>query len=380
MGPPRRVVHRPGSSLDDRVDSALNALRTAMSRHTATARSLSDLVEAGALPRAALDDPVLARVANDYTIAVTPELLELIAGPTEQDPIARQFVPTALEATTTPAELADPIGDNAHAPVKGIVHRYPDRVLLKPLHACPVYCRFCFRREQVGPGGEALDDVELDAALDYIARRPQIWEVIVTGGDPFMLSPRRIARIVGALDAIAHVAVIRFHSRVPVVDPSRVSDELVAALRAERAVVYVGVHCNHVSELTAAARASLARLADTGIPLLSQSVLLRGVNDSVEALEALFRALVAARVRPYYLHHPDMARGTGHFRVSIDEGQALVRALRGRLSGLCQPAYVLDIPGGHGKSPIGPGYLGRASDGTRVIADYDGNLHDYPDD
>jgi lysine 2,3-aminomutase len=351
-----------------------------MSRTRTTARSLADLVDAGALPPAALDDGVLARVADEYAIAVTPELIALMAGPPEHDPIARQFVPTPHEATVAPAERADPIGDHAHAPVKGIVHRYPDRVLLKPLHACPVYCRFCFRREQVGPGGDSLDDAELDAALAYIAARPQIWEVIVTGGDPFMLAPRRLAGIVRRLDALAHVAVIRFHTRVPVADPRRIDDALVSALTGGRAAVYVGVHCNHVRELTPAARAALARLADAGLPLLSQSVLLRGVNDSVEALEALFRALVAARVRPYYLHHPDLARGTGHFRVSIEEGQALMRALRGRLSGLCQPTYVLDIPGGHGKSPIGPRYIddGNAT-GKRRIRDFRGGTHDYAD-
>jgi lysine 2,3-aminomutase len=350
-----------------------------MTRAQTTARSLPDLVEAGTLPRAALEDPALAQVARDYAIAVTPELLDLIQGTPADDAIARQFIPTAQEATTTPEELADPIGDHAHAPVKGIVHRYPDRVLLKPLHTCPVYCRFCFRREQVGPGGAALNDAEFEAALAYIATRPQIWEVIVTGGDPFMLSPRRMARIVAALDSIAHVAVIRFHTRVPVVDPARVNDALVGALKASRVAVYVGVHCNHARELTPEARAALARLADAGIALLSQSVLLRGVNDSVDALEALFRALVAARVRPYYLHHPDLARGTSHFRLSIDEGQALMRALRGRLSGLCQPTYVLDIPGGHGKSPIGPSYVSDAGrDGRRTISDFRGDRHDYP--
>ncbi len=349
-----------------------------MSRTSATARSLGELVAAGALPPAALDDPVLADVARDYAIAVTPELLALMEGPPEQDPIARQFLPTAREAETAPEDLTDPIGDEVHAPIKGIVHRYPDRVLLKPLHACPVYCRFCFRREQVGPGGEALDDQELDAALAYIANHPEIWEVIVTGGDPFMLSPRRLARIVTALDAVAHVAVIRFHTRVPIADSGRVNEQLLAALKASRATVYVGVHCNHARELTPQARAAMARLADAGIPLLSQSVLLRGVNDSVEALEALFRALVAARVRPYYLHHPDMARGTGHFRLSIEEGQALMRALRGRLSGLCQPTYVLDIPGGHGKSPIGPTYLQEPNPGgDRLVSDYRGGRHHY---
>lgn len=351
-----------------------------MTRHRTTARSLADLVEAGALPRAALDDPALADVARDYAIAVTPDMLDLMEGPPAHDPVARQFLPTAQESVTSPSELADPIGDHVHAPVKGIVHRYPDRVLLKPLHACPVYCRFCFRREQVGPGGDALDDAELDAALQYIAQRHDIWEVIVTGGDPFMLSPRRIARIVGALEALAHIAVVRFHTRVPVVDPARVSEALVAALSTRRIAVYVGVHCNHARELTAAARAALARMTDAGIPLLSQSVLLRGVNDTPGALEALFRALVAARVRPYYLHHPDLARGTGHFRVSLEEGQALMRALRGRLSGLCQPTYVLDIPGGHGKSPIGPAYLADPGpDGHHLIVDYKGGQHRYRD-
>jgi lysine 2,3-aminomutase len=370
------------AGLDVAAESALKAAqRPSMTHPRTTARSLADLVAAGALPSSALDDPALARVARDYAIAVTPGMLDLMAGTPADDPIARQFLPTADEGTTTPAELADPIGDHAHAPVKGIVHRYPDRVLLKPLHACPVYCRFCFRREQVGPGGEALDDAALDAALDYVAGRPAIWEVVVTGGDPFMLSPRRIARIVAALDALPHVAVVRFHTRVPLVDPGRVDSALVAALRAARAAVYVGVHCNHARELTPAARGALARLADGGLPLLSQSVLLRGVNDSVEALEALFRGLVAARVRPYYLHHPDMARGTSHFRLPIEEGQALVRALRGRLSGLCQPTYVLDLPGGHGKSPIGPGYIdGTDGDGGHRIRDYRGTVHTYAAD
>ncbi|HJQ57019.1 MAG TPA: lysine-2,3-aminomutase-like protein [Vineibacter sp.] len=349
-----------------------------MTQSQTTARSLADLVAAGALPPRALEDPTLQRVANAYAIALTPEVLGLMRGMPDDDPVARQYLPTAAEAAITPDELADPIGDEAHAPVKGIVHRYPDRVLLKPLHACPVYCRFCFRREQVGPGGAALDDDELEAALAYVAARPAIWEVIVTGGDPFMLAPRRLARIVAALDAMAHVAVIRFHTRVPVADSARVNAALVGALKATRATVYVGVHCNHARELTPAACAALARLADAGFPLLSQSVLLRGVNDSVEALEALFRALVAARVRPYYLHHPDLARGTAHFRLPIEEGQALMRGLRGRLSGLCLPTYVLDIPGGHGKSPVGPSYLGAAdASGRRKVTDFRGGLHDY---
>lgn len=350
-----------------------------MSAPAKTARSLDELVALGALPRARADDPALRAVSERYAVAVSPAVLASMRSPDPAaDPVARQYIPTAEEAIVAPEELGDPIGDHAFSPVKGIVHRYPDRVLLKVLHACPVYCRFCFRREQVGPGGEALDGAELSQALDYIRGHPEIWEVILTGGDPLMLAPRRLAEIVAALDAIAHVGVIRLHSRVPVADPARVTAELVAALRAERAAIYVAIHCNHANEVTQDARAALRLMSDAGIPLLSQTVLLRGVNDDAATLEALFRALVQARVKPYYLHHPDLARGTGHFRLSIAEGQALMRALRGRVSGLCQPTYVLDIPGGHGKVPVGPCYVDLPPDGAAQVRDPRGDTHPYP--
>jgi len=317
---------------------------------------------------------------------VTPAMADLVDPTDPADPIARQFVPDAAELNTRPEELADPIGDAAHSPIPGIVHRYPDRVLLKLLHACPVYCRFCFRREMVGPGGEAMSEAELEAAVAYIRARPQIWEAILTGGDPLMLAPRRLADVVARLDAVPHLGVIRLHSRVPVVEPERITAELVAALRASDSAVWLAIHSNHPRELTPAARDAIRRLADAGIALVSQTVLLRGVNDDAATLEALFRALVQARVKPYYLHHPDLARGTGHFRLTIAEGQALMRALRGRVSGLCQPTYVLDIPGGHGKAPIGPTYLSQANSRERElpaelryrIVDYCGEVHLYP--
>jgi lysine 2,3-aminomutase len=252
-------------------------------------------------------------------------------------------------------------------------------VLLKPLHVCPVYCRFCFRREKVGPGGEALSADELAAALAYIRGRPEIWEVILTGGDPLMLAPRRLAELMAALDAIPHVAIVRLHSRVPIVDPERVTGELVRALKPGRVAVWLAVHCNHARELAPSTRAALSRLADAGLPLMGQTVLLKGVNDTIETLEALMRALVTARVKPYYLHHPDLVRGTGHFRVSIAEGQALMKALRGRLSGLAQPTYVLDVPGGHGKVPVGPSYLADDPGALRV-EDVFGGQHRYPSD
>jgi lysine 2,3-aminomutase len=257
------------------------------------------------------------------------------------------------------------------------VHRYPDRVLLKLTHVCPVYCRFCFRREVVGPGGpQALSDDALDAATAYIANHPEIWEVILTGGDPLMLSSRRIADVTIRVSGISTVQVLRWHSRVPVVDPDRITARVVEALKSSTRAVYLAVHINHPRELNSSVRAALARLSDAGIVLLSQTVLLRGVNDDPEVLAALMRGLVAARVKPYYLHHPDLAPGTAHFRLSIEEGQAIVRALRGRVSGLAQPTYVLDIPGGHGKVPIGPTYLDE--DG-RLVIDPAGGLHHYPD-
>ena len=321
-----------------------------------TLRTLEALEREGLLT----PDPRLATAAQSMAIAITPEMLALIDRGDPNDPIARQFVPSAAETEVSPDELLDPIGDEARSPVKGIVHRYPDRVLLKPLHVCPVYCRFCFRREKVGPGGEALSAAELLAALAYIRERPEIWEVILTGGDPLMLAPRRLAELLANLDAIGHLGVIRIHSRVPIVDPDRVTGELVAALKPRRATLWFGVHCNHARELAPATRAALA-----------------GVNDDVETLDQLMRALVMARVKPYYLHHPDLVRGTGHFRVSVERGQALMKALRGRLSGLAQPTYVLDVPGGHGKVPIGPAYLGDDPDAL-LIEDAFGGQHRYP--
>lgn len=339
-----------------------------------TLRSIADLGRAGLVPPE--QAAALERVTDRYAVAVTPEMVRLIDRADPTDPIACQFVPDVRELRHLPEERADPLGEERLSPVPGIVHRYPDRVLLKLTHVCPVYCRFCFRREVVGPGGpQALAGAALDTALAYVAADPGIWEVILTGGDPLMLSARRVAEITRRLSAIDTVKVLRWHTRVPVADPGRVTDGLAAALRSRAKAVYVVVHANHSRELTPAVRASLGRLREAGIPVLSQTVLLRGVNDDAGTLEALMRALVEMHVKPYYLHHPDLAPGTGHFRLSIAEGQALMRQLRGRLSGLAQPTYVLDIPGGYGKVPIGPAYI---EDGGRV-ADPAGTVHEYPE-
>jgi lysine 2,3-aminomutase len=335
----------------------------------------SELVAAGLAPPEKLAD--LARVAERYAVAITPEIAALIDHADANDPIARQFVPDIAELTTTPDERADPIGDDAHSPVEGIVHRYPDRVLLKLVNVCAVYCRFCFRREMVGPGKQMLTPDKLDTALAYVAANPNIWEVILTGGDPLVLSARRLGEVIKRIAAIDHVKIVRLHTRVPIVSPDKVTPALVRALKAPGATTYVALHANHPRELSSPVRDAVARLADAGIPLVSQSVLLKGVNDDAATLEALMRAFVECRIKPYYLHHGDLAPGTSHFRTSIEEGQALMRALRGRVSGLAQPTYVLDIPGGHGKVPLTHSYVDMCGEAGAVVEDIKGEKHRY---
>src|ERR1700716_3883724 len=243
-----------------------------------TLREPTELVARGL---AAVDDLAdLDKVAARYAVAVTPEMAALIDRDDPGDPIARQFIPSADELVREPGENPDPIGDYTHSPVAGIVHRHPDRVLFKLVHVCAVYCRFCFRREMVGPGREtALSQRTYRSALDYIRSHGDIWEVIMTGGDPLMLSPRRLAEIMADLAGIDHVRIIRLHTRIPVADPARIDGEMVAALKVAGAATWVALHANHPRELTAAARTACARLVDGGIPMVSQSVLLRGVND-----------------------------------------------------------------------------------------------------
>lgn len=342
-------------------------MRAAMTARTL--RSPHDLAEAGLVAPDRLAE--LEGVAARYAVAITPAMAELIP---DNDAMARQFVPTTAELAHTPDERADPIGDHARSPVEGIVHRYPDRVLLKANHACAVYCRFCFRREMVGPEGiRPLSSEQLDAAMAYIASDPAIWEVIVTGGDPLILSVRRLRDLMARLGRIPHVKVVRFHTRLPAVDPERITPGLVAALRASGKTTWVALHANHADELTPAAEVACARILDAGIPMVSQTVLLKGINDDPVTLAALMRRFVELRIKPYYLHHADLAPGTSHFRTTLAEGQALMRNLRGDISGLCQPTYVLDIPGGYGKSPVGPSYVGEGE-----VTDPQGVRHVYP--
>jgi lysine 2,3-aminomutase len=339
--------------------------------------SPEDLIEAGLAEPAQLAE--LEAVADRYAIGLTPALAALVRPDDPADPIARQFVPNPRELIRDPAERDDPIGDDTMSPVKGLVHRYPDRVLIKLVAVCAVYCRFCFRRERVGPGSGSLSAAEFAAALDYVRARPEIWEVILTGGDPLTLSPRRIAETTQAIAAIDHVKVQRWHTRMPVAAPERVTRAMARALMAEGKTTVVAVHANHPRELTEDARAACRRLAAEGAMLVSQSVLLKGVNDDEDTLVELMRAFVEAGVKPYYLHHGDLAPGTAHWRVPIARGQELMRALRARLSGLATPTYMLDIPGGRGKVPIGPQWIQSGDNVEHVVTDPQGVQHIYAD-
>ncbi len=343
-----------------------------------TLRQAVEFVKAGLLSKQSTAE--IEKVAEQFSLSITPEMQDQIACG-EDDPVAKQFVPTVEELNTTKDELLDPIGDAAFTAVKGIVHRYPDRCLFKPVNLCAVYCRFCFRREKVGPGNEALTLEELETAYDYIRGNKNIWEVILTGGDPLILKPKKLDSIMKQLDAIEHVKVVRIHTRIPVVDSKRINDAMLSALTLKNKPTYIVLHVNHANEFSTASKKACASLVDNGFPLLSQTVLLKSINDNAETLSSLMRLLVENRIKPYYLHHADKAKGTSHFRTSINEGREIVSTMQGRLSGICQPTYVLDIPGGHGKVPLlnSPASEVDESDCQYSVKDYQGRFHVYID-
>lgn len=342
-----------------------------------TLLSVDDLSKVGLLAAT----PELRAVEARYSVAVTPQLGGLIDAADANDPIARQFLPDVRELVESPVELADPIGDDAHSPVPGLVHRYTDRVLLKLLSVCPVYCRFCFRRETVGRGkGGALSEADLAAALDYVAAHPEIFEVILTGGDPLAASGRRLRAVSERLASIPHVALLRVHTRVPTAASDLVTTERLDALRRSGKALHVALHVNHPRELDGAARRAIERLHAAGASLLSQTVLLKGVNDDANTLKSLMRMLVSLRIRPYYLHHPDMAKGTGHFRLSLDRGREIYAELSHRIGGHVLPRYVLDLPGGFGKVNVEGPQVTRLADGRWRLVDRFGGVHRYEEE
>jgi lysine 2,3-aminomutase len=341
-----------------------------------TIRNLESLTKHNLV--SASESQQLKKVVENFSVAITDQMQQLIDRNNPDDPIAKQFVPSIQELNVTAKESADPVGDEIYTKTKGIIHRYPDRCLFTPVHVCPVYCRFCFRKQKVGTPAETLTPDEIEAALAYIAEHKEIWEVIITGGDPLILKPAVLKNLLVRLSAIEHVEMIRIHSRVPVVDSQRINSEMLAALKCAKPV-FIVLHANHPQEFSAEAIKACANIIDNGIPMLSQSVLLKDLNDNIEVLSQLMRCFIKNRIKPYYLHHGDLALGTEHFRTTIAKGQQLLKQLRGRFSGICQPIYVLDIPGGFGKVPINPNYLNPKAneEDSYIIEDYRGHFHEY---
>lgn len=309
-------------------------------------KSLSDPIEIAR--RFGLDPEATRAVAGRYPVRLTPHLLELIDGP--GDPLGRQFLPdpAELEEDDLPE---DPLAEERLSPTPAIVHRYPDRVLMLAANTCAAYCRFCTRKRRVGCRDRSVSFGEIQAAVDYVAAHPEVREVIVSGGDPFLMADGMLGEILGRLRKIPHLGLLRVATRTPAVLPARITESLAALLR-RAAPLFLTTHFNHPRELTPEAAAACALLADAGIPLANQTVLLRGVNDDADVLAELFQNLLLLRVRPYYLHHPDPVHGTAHFAVSLDRGRDLMNMLRKKVSGLAVPHYVLDTPGGKGKVPV----------------------------
>lgn len=334
--------------------------------------SPAQLEKAGFCSR--LTNEEMARIKENFDIQI-PRLFHAQAD--LPDSLRRQVEPTRDELIFYPEELEDPIGDEAHSPLKGLTHRYPDRVLVKLTHLCGMYCRFCFRRYKVSQSGHQLTQGDLGAIVQYLQERPGIWEVVLTGGDPFILPDPILRRALEALRTCAGVRVIRFHTRIPTALPSRITPELVQMMRGlteasdrfpHPCSIWVAAHINAHEELVEETQTALSLLVDGGIPVIGQSVLLKGVNDSAEALSALFRGMVQNRVKPYYLHYPDLAKGTEHFRVELSRAIDLYGHLRGSLSGLCLPQFILDIPGGKGKIALQPENLRHSTtpEGTDI--------------
>jgi lysine 2,3-aminomutase len=298
-----------------------------------------------------------------FPVSITPYYMGLIDPADPACPIRRQVVPRIEELSRVPGDLADPLGEAAHEAAPNLIQRYPDRALLFATDRCAVYCRFCTRSRLVGAGGGARSLDALAPALAYLRAHPEISDVIISGGDPLVMATDRLVRLIAAVREVESVQTIRLATRVPVVLPMRITEELVQALRPHHPL-WVMTHFNHPKELTAQAAEALCRLADAGFPVLNHTVLLRGINDDAEVLAALFRGLVRWRARPYYLLQADPVQGTGHLRTPLQTGIDIMRRLQGRLSGIALPKLIVDTPGGLGKVPVGPDYVVARGDGV----------------
>ena len=311
-------------------------------------------------------------------MAITPHFFNLIDKDDPDCPIRRQVIPRIEEAWTAPEELADPCGEDSHMPVPGLVHRYPDRVLFLVTDRCASYCRYCTRSRVVSGVGEQQLETQWEAAFQYLEEHTEIRDVLLSGGDPLLFSDAKLDKILTRLRAIPHIQFLRIGSRIPIFLPQRITPELCAMLKKHHPL-FISIHSNHPKELTTEVRDGLVRLAEAGIPLGNQSVLLRGVNDSTEVQKALVHKLLMCRVRPYYLYQCDLITGSSHLRTPVAEGVSIIENLRGHTTGYAVPQFVIDGPGGGGKIPVNPNYVVDSSEGKITLRNYEGGIFDYPD-
>jgi lysine 2,3-aminomutase len=319
----------------------------------------------------------LQKTIDKFPMSITPYYLSLIdTDNLENDPVFRQSVPSIHELDISRADMTDPLYEDKDSPVPGITHRYPDRVLFLVSNVCAMYCRFCTRKRKVGDVDNIPTKKEIEAGIDYIRNTPAVRDVLLSGGDPFLLSTDYLDWILTELQKIEHVEIIRIGTRTPAVLPYRITDELVAMLKKHHPL-WINTHFNHPREITASSREALAKLADAGIPLGNQSVLLSGVNDCPRIMRALVHKLVANRVRPYYLYQCDLSEGLSHFRTPVGKGIEIIESLIGHTTGFCVPTYVIDAPGGAGKIPVMPNYLISWSTNKVILRNYEGVITTY---
>lgn len=353
-------------------DSEWNDWKWQLKNRIMSAGELADV-----LPLSEYEQRDIRLCLDRFRMAITPYYASLMDPGDPCCPIRMQAVPSIKETYISPQEMLDPLNEEHDSPVKNIVHRYPDRVLLLVTHTCAMYCRHCTRRRVVGEEDRFITQAELDAAVAYIERNPHIRDVLISGGDPLTMGDAALERIIGRLRAIEHVEIIRIGTRVPVVLPMRITPALLRMLRKYQPV-WINTHFNHPKELTAEAVAACAAIVDAGIPLGNQSVLLRGVNDNADTMKELLLKLVKARIRPYYLYQCDMSQGLSHFRTRVETGIQIMQSLTGNISGYALPRYVIDAPGGGGKIPINPEYVISMNDSEVVMRNYEGRTFKYP--
>lgn len=369
---PNFISHAPGYWADEETDqwddykwqlrNRIDSL-TELESHL----NLTDVERAGAL-----------LAGNKLAMSITPHFFNLIDKDDPNCPIRRQIIPRLEEGWNAPEEVADPCGEDSHMPVPGLVHRYPDRVLFLVTDRCASYCRYCTRSRVVSGVGEQQLETQWEQAFQYLEKTPQVRDVLLSGGDPLLFSDNKLDKILTRLRSIPHIQFVRIGSRIPIFLPQRITPELCEMLKKHHPL-FISIHANHPRELTTEVRDALGRLADAGIPLGNQSVLLRGVNDSVDIQKALVHKLLMARVRPYYLYQCDLIHGSSHLRTSVAEGVSIIDGLRGHTTGYAVPQFVIDGPGGGGKIPINPNYMIESIPGKVTLRNFEGKTFEYPD-